>query len=151
VERVAAALAELGIAEPRIRQFPESTATAVDAATAIGTTVERIVKSLLFMAGDKPILVLASGANRVDTTRLADLVGAPIKRANADQVRQATGFPIGGVPPIGHASPLTTYVDADLLQYDEVWASAGTPHTVFPIDPATLIGITRARVADVRE
>lgn len=151
MERVAATLAALGIVEPRIRDFPESTATAAEAAAAIGTTVERIVKSLVFMAGDTPVLVLASGANRVDTARLQELVGAPVKRANAEQVRQATGFVIGGVPPVGHAAPLRTFIDADLLRYDEVWASAGTPHSVFPIDPPTLIGITSGKLADLHD
>ncbi len=151
MERVTAALAELGFGRPRIRQFPNSTATAAEAAAAIGTSVDRIVKSLVFMAGDRPILVLVSGSNRVDTNRLAALVGAPIKRASADQVRAATGFPIGGVPPVGHASTLTTYIDADLLRYDEVWASAGSPHSVFPIDPPTLIGITKGHLVDIHD
>jgi prolyl-tRNA editing enzyme YbaK/EbsC (Cys-tRNA(Pro) deacylase) len=151
VERVASTLAALGIAEPRIRQFPDSTATAAEAAAAIGTSVGSIVKSLVFMAGDQPILVLASGAHRVDTARLAVLVGSPVTRATAEQVRKATGFAIGGVPPVGHVAPLATYVDADLLQYDEVWASAGTPHSVFPIEPATLIGITNGHLADIHD
>jgi len=151
MERVVATLAALGITEPRIRKFPDSTATAAEAAAAIGTSVERIVKSLVFMAGDQPILVLVSGSNRVDTVLLQALVGAPVKRANADQVRAVTGFPIGGVPPVGHAIPLATYLDGDLLQYDEVWASAGTPHSVFPIAPETLLSITRARIADVHD
>jgi prolyl-tRNA editing enzyme YbaK/EbsC (Cys-tRNA(Pro) deacylase) len=149
VERVAAALAALGITDPRIRYFPNSTATAAEAAAAIGTSVGRIVKSLVFMAGDEPILVLASGANRVDTARLETVTGKPIRRANADEVRTATGFPIGGVPPLGHASAFATYVDADLLQYDEVWASAGTPHSVFAIPPEALLSITSGKLVDV--
>jgi len=151
MERVAATLLALGINQPRIKNFPDSTATAAEAAKAIGTTVERIVKSLVFMADDQPILVLVSGSNRVDTDRLAKLTNAKITRANADQVRAATGFPIGGVPPISHTTQLTTYVDADLLQYDEVWASAGTPHSVFPIKPETLLEITHGHLADVHD
>jgi len=146
VERLAAVLDELGLA---IHDFDASTATSAQAADAIGTTVERIVKSLVFMAGDVPILVLASGPNRVDTTLLANMTGTPIKRANADQVREATGFPIGGVPPFGHATRLTTFVDRDLLQYDRVWAAAGTPHSVFPIDPQTLVETAKATVANI--
>jgi prolyl-tRNA editing enzyme YbaK/EbsC (Cys-tRNA(Pro) deacylase) len=149
MERVAAALAAVGITEPLIREFPESTATAQEAATAIGTSVERIVKSLVFLAGEQPILVLTSGSNRVNTAALQALTGAPIKRANADQVRTATGFPIGGVPPVGHATRMPTYFDQDLLNYPEVWASAGTPHSVFAIDPATLQRITNSRVAEL--
>jgi prolyl-tRNA editing enzyme YbaK/EbsC (Cys-tRNA(Pro) deacylase) len=147
VDRFRDALAALGIPEPRITEFDASTATAEQAAEAIGTTVGRIVKSLVFMAGDAPIMVLVSGANRVDTARLGAHLGAPIKRANADQVRAATGFAIGGVPPIGHS--LHTIIDRDLLSYDEVWAAAGTPTSVFPIDPDTLVRITGAKVVDV--
>ena len=134
-----------------MKDFAESTATAVDAAAAIGTTVGRIVKSLVFMAGDRAILVLAAGPNRVDVAKVARLVGQPIRRANADQVRQWTGYAIGGVPPIGHAAPLETLVDQDLLDYDIVWAAAGTPNTVFAIDPAELVRITGAHVADVAQ
>jgi prolyl-tRNA editing enzyme YbaK/EbsC (Cys-tRNA(Pro) deacylase) len=94
-------------------------------------------------------LVLASGPNRVDTARLGSLLGATIKRADADQVRGATSFPIGGVPPVGHPSPLTTYVDRDLLQHEIVWAAAGTPNAVFSIDPHTLVRITAGQVADI--
>jgi prolyl-tRNA editing enzyme YbaK/EbsC (Cys-tRNA(Pro) deacylase) len=96
-------------------------------------------------------LVLASGTNRVDVHKLADVTGRSIGRANADQVRQITGFAIGGVPPVGHAQPLSTYIDADLLQYDEVWASAGTPYSVFAIDPQTLARISGGQVADVAQ
>jgi prolyl-tRNA editing enzyme YbaK/EbsC (Cys-tRNA(Pro) deacylase) len=146
---VRAVLAAHGVADARLTEFAESTATATDAAAAIGTTVGRIVKSLVFMAGDEAVLVLASGPNRVDLVRLAAVVGQPITRASADQVRQHTGFAIGGVPPLGHTQPLTTYVDRELLQYDEVWAAAGTPNSVFPIAPHDLVRLTNGRVTDV--
>jgi prolyl-tRNA editing enzyme YbaK/EbsC (Cys-tRNA(Pro) deacylase) len=148
-DRVRAALAASGVQDAKLKEFAESTATAVGAAAAIGTTVGRIVKSLVFKAGDRPILVLASGPNRVDVHKVAALVGKSITRANADQVRELTGFAVGGVPPIGHAQPLTTYIDRDLLAYDEVWAAAGTPNSVFSIGPHDLVRITGGSVADV--
>ena len=148
VARVTAALATHGLEHVQMREFDERTATAVDAAAAIGTTVERIVKSLVFMAGDQPIMVLASGPNRVDVDKVARIVGQPITRAKADQVRQVTGFAIGGVPPVGHLQPLATYVDRDLLQYDEVWAAAGTPNAVFCIQPATSCASPMASSSD---
>ena len=147
--RVAAALAAAGV-QTRVRQLDASTATAVDAAAAVGTSVERIVKSLVFAAGDEPLVVLASGTNRVDPGKLRALLGQPVKRADADLVRAATGYAIGGVPPVGHTRPLPVYVDRDLLQYDEVWAAAGTPNAVFPIQPAELVRVTGGRVADVK-
>jgi prolyl-tRNA editing enzyme YbaK/EbsC (Cys-tRNA(Pro) deacylase) len=150
-DRVRAALAASGVRDVRLKEFAESTATAVGAAAAIGTTVGRIVKSLVFMAGDRPILVLASGPNRVDVDKVAALVGESITRARADQVRVLTGFAVGGVPPIGHIQTLTTYIDRDLLAYDEVWAAAGTPNSVFPIGPHDLVRITGGSVADVAE
>jgi prolyl-tRNA editing enzyme YbaK/EbsC (Cys-tRNA(Pro) deacylase) len=150
-DRVLAALAAHGLVDMRLEEFAESTATAADAAAAIGTTVGRIVKSLVFMAGDQPILVLASGPNRVDLNQLGALVGERITRANADQVRQLTGFAIGGVPPVGHNQPLVTFVDRDLLGYEQVWAAAGTPNSVFPIDPHELVRITGGRVEDVAQ
>jgi prolyl-tRNA editing enzyme YbaK/EbsC (Cys-tRNA(Pro) deacylase) len=101
------------------------------------------------MAGEEPVLVLASGPNRVDVAKVGQLLGTPIKRANADQVRALTGFAIGGVPPVGHAQRLTTFVDGDLLQYDEVWAAAGTPNAVFSIAPTELVRITAGRVEAV--
>ena len=150
-ERVRAALVASGVHDGRLKEFAASTATAVDAAAAIGTAVGCIVKSLVFMAGDRPVLVLASGPNRVDVHKLAALVGQPIARAKADQVRELTGFAVGGVPPVGHTRPLTTYVDRDLLAFDEVWAAAGTPRSVFPIGPHDLVRITGGHVADVAE
>ena len=149
MERVRASLAEHGLDHLTVREFAASTATASDAAAAIGTTVGRIVKSLVFMAGEQPVLVLASGPNRVDVVKVGQLVGTPIKRANADQVRALTGFAIGGVPPVGHVQTLTTFVDRDLLQYDEVWAAAGTPNAVFAIAPTELVRIANGRVEDV--
>ena len=149
--RVTAALATHGLEDVQVREFDERTATAVDAAAAIGTSVERIVKSLVFMAGDQPIMVLASGPNRVDVDKVARLVGQPITRARADQVRDLTGFAIGGVPPVGHRQPLATYVDRDLLQYDAVWAAAGTPNAVFRIPPADLVRITNGVVEDLAQ
>jgi Cys-tRNA(Pro) deacylase len=130
-----------------VREFDESTATAEAAAAAIGTSVERIVKSLVFATSNgQPILVLVSGANRVDLGRLAEVVGQPVGRANANQVRQATGFAIGGVPPVGHAEQLPVYVDADLIQYDQVWAAAGTPNSVFAIAPDDLVRVASGQV-----
>jgi len=146
---VRASLAEHDLDHLTVREFAASTATASDAAAAIGTTVGRIVKSLVFMAGEQPVLVLASGPNRVDVVKVGQLVGTPIKRANADQVRALTGFAIGGVPPVGHVQTLTTFVDRDLLQYDEVWAAAGTPNAVFAIAPTELVRIANGRVEDV--
>ena len=151
VSRVVAALAAHGLEHLQMREFAERTATAADAAAAIDTTVGRIVKSLIFMAGEQPILVLASGPNRVDVEKVARIVGKPITRATADQVRQATGFAIGGVAPVGHLQPLATYVDRDLLQYDAVWAAAGTPNAVFCIPPDDLVRITAALVDDVAQ
>jgi len=150
VQRVVTALAEAGV-QTEVREFAASTRTAEDAANALGTTVGQIVKSLVFLAGDRPILVLVSGVNRADTAKLQALVDAEITRANADDVRRITGYAIGGVPPFGHLTFLTTFLDRDLLQYEEVWAAAGTPNAVFAITPHDLLRITAAQVADVAE
>lgn len=145
-ERVRQAATELGL-EVEIREFPEGTRTADDAAAAIGVAVGQIVKSLVFGVDDEVVLVLVSGQNRLDEARLAQAVGASgVGRVNADQVREATGFPIGGVPPIGHANPLRTFMDEDLLAHEVVWAAAGTPRHVFDIDPRTLATATGAQV-----
>jgi prolyl-tRNA editing enzyme YbaK/EbsC (Cys-tRNA(Pro) deacylase) len=149
VQRVAGALAGLGVTA-EIVEFAQSTRTAEEAARAIGTTVERIVKSLVFVAGDEMLLVLTSGGNRVDVARLGEALGAPIRRADADAVRQATGFAIGGVPPVGHATALPVVMDSDLLQYDLVFAAAGTPHAIFPITPGDLCRISSARILDIK-
>jgi prolyl-tRNA editing enzyme YbaK/EbsC (Cys-tRNA(Pro) deacylase) len=151
LDRMRAALAEAGLADVPITTFPEGTHTAVAAAAALGTDVEKIVKSLVFKAGDRAILVLASGPSRVDVAKVGQLVGQPIARANAGQVREATGYAIGGVPPFGHTQRLDTYLDRDLLEFEQVWAAAGRPDTVFPIDPRDLARITGAQVGEVVE
>jgi prolyl-tRNA editing enzyme YbaK/EbsC (Cys-tRNA(Pro) deacylase) len=148
VQRVADALEQLGI-HVEITEFAESTRTAEEAASAVNSTLGQIVKSLVFLAGEQPVLAMVSGTNRVDTEKLAAVAGGPINRANADIVRAATGFSIGGVPPVGLATPLPTYLDRDLLQYERIWAAAGTPNAVFPIAPDTLLRITGATVADL--
>jgi prolyl-tRNA editing enzyme YbaK/EbsC (Cys-tRNA(Pro) deacylase) len=125
------------------RDFPEGTRTAQDAAAAIGCSVGQIVKSLVFLRDEEPVLVLCSGANTVDAQRLG------LAKADADLVRRATGFAIGGVPPYGHPVPLETLVDEDLLGYDEVWAAAGTPRSVFPLTPAELVQRSGGSVARV--
>ena len=134
-----------------VRTFPDGTRTAEQAAAAVGVEVGQIVKSLVFVRPDsgRPLLVLTSGANRVDEARVGDLVGERIERAGADEVRTATGFSIGGVPPVGHGLPLEVVVDEDLLQYAVVWAAAGTPHDVFCITPDDLVRVTDGRVAGV--
>ena len=147
-QKVAEALAAAGV-ETRVIEFPESTRTAEEAATAVGTTPARIVKSLVFMAGDQPVLALVSGANRLDTARLSAKLGRPIRRAGADEVRAATGFAIGGVPPLGHAQALTVFIDRDLMEFDVVYAAAGTPNAVFPIAPADLERVTGGEVVDL--
>lgn len=150
-QRVADALAAAGVATG-IVEFAESTRTAAEAAAAVGTTVGRIVKSLVFAAGDagdEPILVLVAGDNRLDTARLAAHLGRPVRRADADTVRAATGFAIGGVPPLGHARPLPVYIDRDLMAHDTVYAAAGTPNSVFPVAPVDLRRVTGGTVLDL--
>ena len=147
--RVQAALTAAGI-DARIEEFPSSTRTAQEAAATVGTRVGQIVKSLVFLAGDAPVVALVSGVNRLDTQRLAALSGAAISKADADVVRQATGYAIGGVPPIGFPEPIPTFIDRDLLRYDVVWAAAGTPRHVFPIAPEELVRITGGTVADLK-
>jgi prolyl-tRNA editing enzyme YbaK/EbsC (Cys-tRNA(Pro) deacylase) len=125
------------------REFPAGTRTAQDAAAAIGCSVGQIVKSLVFVRAEQPVLVLCSGANTVDAERLG------LAKADADLVRRATGFSIGGVPPYGHPARLETLVDEDLLGHEEVWAAAGTPRSVFPLTPAQLVERSAGTVARV--
>jgi len=148
-ERVRAALKAAGI-DSRIQAFPASTRTAQEAAATVGTSVGQIVKSLVFLAGDSPVLALVSGVNQLDPERLGALMGASIGKADASRVRQATGYAIGGVPPTGFPAPIPTVIDRDLLQYDVVWAAAGTPRHVFAIAPAELVRITGGKVVDLK-
>jgi prolyl-tRNA editing enzyme YbaK/EbsC (Cys-tRNA(Pro) deacylase) len=135
----------------QVREFPEGTRTAEDAARAIGCAVGQIVKSLVFVAGTEPFLALTSGPNRADVARLTDLVGRPVRRAGPEEARSATGFSIGGTPPFGHPRPLRVLLDRDLLAYEEVWAAAGTPSSVFPIAPADLVRAAGAEPAEFKE
>lgn len=135
----------------QVLEFDASTRTAADAAAAIGCSVPQIAKSLIFRAGvsNRPVLVIASGANRVDEKRVAALVGEPIARADAEFVRTVTGFAIGGVPPVGHATQPIVLVDETLLTFAQIWAAAGTPNAVFRLTPAQLVELTGGRVAPV--
>ena len=134
-----------------VLEFDAGTRTAEDAAAAIGCKVEEIAKSLVFRAaGGRPVLVVASGGHRVDERKIAALVGEPIERADADFVREATGFAIGGVPPIGHRTPPIALIDEQLMTHAEIWAAAGTPNAVFRLTPADLVALTGGRVAEVR-
>jgi prolyl-tRNA editing enzyme YbaK/EbsC (Cys-tRNA(Pro) deacylase) len=135
-----------------IRRFPSGTRTAADAARAVGCDIGQIVKSLVFVADGQAFLALTSGENRADPERLATLLGASeVRRATAEEAREATGFAIGGTPPFGHPGPLRILVDRDLLGYDMLWAAAGTPDSVFPITPDQLVGDTGGSVADFKE
>lgn len=144
-------LAELGV-KGEIRALPESARTAALAAAQVGCEVGAIANSLIFSADGGPLLVMTSGAHRVDTDRVARLVGAAaVDRADAKSVREWTGQAIGGVAPIGHPRPIRTLVDTWLEQYDPIWAAAGHPHTVFPTTYAELLQITNGSPADVGE
>lgn len=150
-QRVQDALNALGVA-CQVVELPESTHSAAEAAQAIGCRVEQIAKSLVFRgrSTNQPILAIVSGGNRVDEEKLAVLVAEPVAKANADYVRQRTGYAIGGVPPVGHVQSLTCVVDEDLLQYEQIWAAAGTPRAVFRLTPADLQRITDGRVVSVK-
>jgi prolyl-tRNA editing enzyme YbaK/EbsC (Cys-tRNA(Pro) deacylase) len=153
-ERVQSFLERHG-SKARVVELDGSTRTAAEAAEAIGTTVAHIAKSLVFVASgeedERPILAIASGINRVSMEKLARVAGADVTRADADQVRRHTGFPIGGVPPVAHERPLDVLIDRDLLQHAEIWAAAGTPRSVFPTTPAELQAMTGGTIADIKE
>ena len=150
VQRVIDAGQSLGL-DVVPRTFPEGTKTAVDAANAIGCDVAQIVKSLIFGVDGELVLAYVSGRNQLDESKLAAAAGGQTcQRVDADVVRRATGFPIGGVPPFGHASRLRVFIDPDLLQHDEVWAAAGTWHDVFGIEPHKLVEASEGTVIDLK-
>ena len=151
-KKVQDALSALGLSL-QVVELPGSTRTAVEAAQAVGCQVGQIVKSLIFKGkhSQRPILVVASGVNRVDEKKIEAQIGEPLGKADADFVRQHTGFVIGGVPPLGHPERLLTYVDEDLLQYAEIWAAAGTPHAVFRLSPSDLLKITGGNLTNLKQ
>jgi Cys-tRNA(Pro) deacylase len=150
-QKVQDALQSLGLT-CEVVQMQAATRTVEDAAQAVGCEVGQIVKSLLFKSqqSHQPILVVASGANRVNEKVLAQQISESVKMANAEFVREMTGFAIGGVPPIGHRHPLMIFIDEDLLQYEEIWAAAGTPHAVFKLTPDELQRITNGTVISIK-
>lgn len=149
-QRVQEALARLGI-DSRVVELPVAARTSQQAAAALGVEVGRIAKSLVFRASasSRAVLVIAAGDRRVDERRLAEALGEPIERAAPEFVRQHTGFAIGGVAPLGHPQPLTTFVDASLRRFETVWAAGGTPHCVFPIAPAALLAASGGRELEI--
>ncbi len=149
-QRVQAALAEIGL-DLVVMEFPESTRTAQEAAEAVGCQVGQIVKSLIFQRqpSGQAILIAASGSNRVNEKQIKVLLGEKIVRADAEFVRQISGYPIGGVPPLAHDQKIETIIDQDLLQYEQVWAAAGTPNAVFRLSPQQLVRITNGRLEKI--
>lgn len=151
LERFEAAAAARGLVL-EIREFPEGTKTAAEAARAVGCDVGQIVKSVVMVADGAPFVALTSGPNRADPGRLAALLGASeVRKADPDEAREATGFAIGGTPPFGYPRPLRVLMDRDLLSHEVVWAAAGTPRTVFPIGPRDLERAAGAEAADFKE
>ena len=148
VQHVRKALALLG-AQGEVRRLDDSARTAKEAAAALGIEVGQIASSLIFLADGEPVLVMASGGHRVDELQLGAVLAATITKANADDVRKATGYAIGGVAPVGHPHPLRTIVDIALSRYDVVWAAAGHPHYVFPTSYDELLRITAGEAAEV--
>jgi Cys-tRNA(Pro) deacylase len=145
------ALSSQGV-DLEVKEFPASTRTADDAAKAIGCQVGQIVKSLVFCTkqSKQGILLLVSGANRVNEKNIAKEIGEEIVKADADFVRDKTGFAIGGIPPVGHKELMPTYIDEDLMQYEELWAAAGTPHAVFRIGPQQLCSLTQGTIISIK-
>jgi prolyl-tRNA editing enzyme YbaK/EbsC (Cys-tRNA(Pro) deacylase) len=156
VDRFADAARARGL-DPKTRRFPEGTKTADDAARAIGCDVGQIVKSLVFMADDRPVLALTSGSNRVDEAKLATAAGAgsSVRRATPEEARTATGFAVGGTPPLGYeprsGRRIRAFVDRDLLDFDVVWAAAGALDAVFPLTPDELVRLSRGEVVELAE
>jgi prolyl-tRNA editing enzyme YbaK/EbsC (Cys-tRNA(Pro) deacylase) len=149
-QKVQEYLRSVGV-EVRVTEMPATTRTAKEAAQTIGCSVAQIAKSIVFRTAQsgRPVLVIASGANRVNERRMAELIGEQIEKATPEFVRETTGFVIGGVPPVGHSNPVETWIDRDLLQFDIIWAAAGTPFTVFSIKPNQLQTITAGNIESV--
>ena len=150
-QRVQDKLTELGFA-CQVIELAESTRSAAEAAEAVGCVVGQIAKSLIFQGREsgKAILIIASGANRVNEKRMKNVIGEKLKRPDADFVRAQTGFAIGGVPPLGHDQALTTYIDEDLLNYDQIWAAAGHPNALFSLTGDELVRMTAGQVANIK-
>ncbi len=150
-ERVQTVLNEFGF-ELNVMELSDSTRTAQEAASTIGCTVSQIAKSLIFKGktSQNPILVIASGTNRVNEKAVKDHIGEKLQKADADFVLEHTGFAIGGIPPIGHKNAITTLIDEDLMQYEEIWAAAGTPNAVFKLTPKILIEITKGDIISIK-
>jgi prolyl-tRNA editing enzyme YbaK/EbsC (Cys-tRNA(Pro) deacylase) len=150
-QKVQDALKALGFSN-QVMELQSTTRTSAEAAQAVGCRVEQIAKSLVFQGKrtNRPILVIASGANRVNEKRVAEFISEPLGKADADYVRKSTGFVIGGVPPIAHIEKLEIFVDEDLQQYDEIWAAAGSPHAIFRLSPSDLIKMTGGRVVSIK-
>ncbi len=150
-QKVQAVLNEYGYAL-RVMELSDSTRTAQEAANAIGCTVAQIAKSLIFKGKDsqKPVLVIASGVNRVNEKAISKHFGEKLQKADAEFVLEHTGFVIGGVPPVAHKTSITTFIDEDLMQHDEIWAAAGTPNAVFKLTPEILVEITKGSVVSIK-
>ena len=148
--RVQEALTKLGL-DVKVEELPDSTRTAEEAAQAVGCQVGQIAKSLVFQGEltGAPYLVITSGVNRVDEAKIAHMVEEEVGLASPDFVRDQTGYAIGGVPPLGHPKPIRTFIDEDLLKYEKIWAAAGAPRAVFPVDPNRLLEVSQAKVTAV--
>jgi len=151
VQKVQDALQALGF-QNDVKEFQSTTRTSAEAAQAVGCSVGQIAKSIVFRATktDKPILVIASGSNRVNEKKIEPLILEPLGKADADYVRKHTGFVIGGVPPVGHLETLEIFIDEDLLKYEEIWAAAGSPYAVFKLTPSDLIKMTGGRIVNIK-
>jgi prolyl-tRNA editing enzyme YbaK/EbsC (Cys-tRNA(Pro) deacylase) len=151
VQKVQDTLKTLGFSN-EVVELQATTRTSAEAAQTIGCQVEQIAKSIIFRRKqtDKPVLVIASGPNRVNERRIEKLISEPLGKADANFVRQKTGFVIGGVPPIGHLEKIEIFIDEDLLNYEEIWAAAGTPNAVFKTTPSDLVKMTGGRVVSIK-
>lgn len=152
-QKVADAAHRLGL-DVQIQEFTQTTRSAQEAADAVGCDVAQIVKSLCFVVAGQPVMALVSGANQLDERKLAELLGVGRKqvgRADAEMVKTATGFTIGGVPPFGHSTPLPVFVDEELLSFTVIWAAAGTPFAVFAVSPGALVQACNGRVAALKK